>query len=117
MVYLAGADPFERDRLGGLALTFEGLRRRDRMVFESARAAGAPVAVVLAGGYAADVEDTVEVHVGTVIEALRGVRVVRDGGYGGNGTSFDSETRRNGDSEGTSVEGSPAFLRDSAPPS
>ena len=70
VVYLAGADPFERDRLGGLALTFEGLRRRDRMVFESARDAGAPVAVVLAGGYAEDVEDTVEVHVGTVIEAL-----------------------------------------------
>ena len=70
VLYLAGADPFERDRLGGLALTFEGLRRRDRMVFESARAAGAPVAVVLAGGYAADVEDTVDVHVGTVIEAI-----------------------------------------------
>ena len=70
VVYLAGADPFERDRLGGLSLTFEGLRRRDRMVFESARDAGAPVAVVLAGGYAEDVEDTVEVHVGTVIEAL-----------------------------------------------
>ena len=69
--YLAGADPFERDRLGGLALTLEGLRRRDRMVFESARAAGASVAVVLAGGYAVDVEDTVEIHVGTVIEALQ----------------------------------------------
>jgi acetoin utilization deacetylase AcuC-like enzyme len=68
--YLAGADPFERDRLGGLALTFEGLRRRDRMVFESARAADASVAVVLAGGYAVDVEDTVEVHVGTVIVAI-----------------------------------------------
>ena len=67
--YLAGADPFMRDRLGGLALTFEGLRARDRQVFESARAVGAAVAVVLAGGYAADVEDTVDVHVGTVIEA------------------------------------------------
>jgi acetoin utilization deacetylase AcuC-like enzyme len=68
--YLAGADPFMRDRLGGLALTFEGLRARDRLVFEAARAAGAAVAVVLAGGYAADVEDTVDVHVGTVIEAI-----------------------------------------------
>jgi acetoin utilization deacetylase AcuC-like enzyme len=68
--YLAGADPFMRDRLGGLALTFEGLRARDRQVFEAARAAGAAVAVVLAGGYAADVEDTVDVHVGTVIEAI-----------------------------------------------
>lgn len=68
--YLAGADPFARDRLGGLALTFEGLRARDRQVFQAARAAGAAVAVVLAGGYAADVEDTVEAHVSTVIEAL-----------------------------------------------
>ena len=67
--YLAGADPFMRDRLGGLALTFGGLRARDRQVFESAGAVGAAVAVVLAGGYAADVEDTVDVHVGTVIEA------------------------------------------------
>ena len=61
---------FSRDRLGGLALTFEGLRARDRQVFQAARAAGAAVAVVLAGGYAADVEDTVEAHVSTVIEAL-----------------------------------------------
>lgn len=75
--YLAGADPFERDRLGGLALTAEGLRRRDRMVFESAHDAGAPVAVVLAGGYAVDVEDTVDVHVGTVVEALRVPRSLR----------------------------------------
>jgi acetoin utilization deacetylase AcuC-like enzyme len=70
VVYLAGADPFRLDRLGGLALSFDGLRRRDRLVFETARQAGAPVAVVLAGGYATDVEDTVEVHVGTVAEAL-----------------------------------------------
>jgi acetoin utilization deacetylase AcuC-like enzyme len=70
VVYLAGADPFSRDRLGGLALTFAGLRARDRMVFEASRSAGAAVAVVLAGGYAVDVEDTVEVHVGTVIEAV-----------------------------------------------
>jgi acetoin utilization deacetylase AcuC-like enzyme len=70
VLYVAGADPFRGDRLGGLTLTFEGLRRRDRMVFETARSAGVPVAVVLAGGYATDVADTVEVHVGTVREML-----------------------------------------------
>jgi acetoin utilization deacetylase AcuC-like enzyme len=68
IVYVAGADPFEHDRLGGLKLTKEGLRARDRAVFESARSAGAPVAVVLAGGYADDVEDTVAIHVATVEE-------------------------------------------------
>ena len=70
VAYLAGADPFSADRLGGLSLTFEGLRLRDRAVFQASRAAGAAVVVVLAGGYAMDVEDTVEVHVGTIAEAL-----------------------------------------------
>jgi acetoin utilization deacetylase AcuC-like enzyme len=70
VAYLAGADPFKEDRLGGLALTFDGLRRRDRAVFDAARATNAAVVVVLAGGYAVDVEDTVDVHVGTVCEAL-----------------------------------------------
>ncbi len=70
VAYLAGADPFRADRLGGLSLTFEGLRRRDRAVFQASRTAGAAVVVVLAGGYAMDVEDTVEVHVGTALEAL-----------------------------------------------
>jgi len=72
IVYVAGADPFLDDRLGGLSLTFDGLRRRDRMVLDASRAAGAAVAIVLAGGYAVDVEDTVQVHVNTVSEALRG---------------------------------------------
>ncbi len=71
VVYLAGADPFHGDRLGGLALTLEGLRLRDRAVIQAARAAGAALVVVLAGGYAVDVEDTVEAHVGTVRELLR----------------------------------------------
>jgi acetoin utilization deacetylase AcuC-like enzyme len=70
VLYVAGADPFKGDRLGGLTLTFEGLRRRDRAIFQAARSAGVPIAVVLAGGYAANVADTVEVHVGTVIEML-----------------------------------------------
>jgi acetoin utilization deacetylase AcuC-like enzyme len=69
-VYVAGADPFLEDQLGGLALTMEGLRRRDRLVFEAMRGAGIPVAVVLAGGYARRVEDTVAIHAATVLEAL-----------------------------------------------
>ena len=70
IVYVAGADPYEGDRLGGLKLTKEGLAARDRMVIGAARHAGIPVAVVLAGGYAADVNDVVDIHVAT-IEALR----------------------------------------------
>lgn len=66
VVYLAGADPFGGDRLGGLALTKRGLLERDRMVIAAARGAGAPVVVVLAGGYAADVADTVDIHASTV---------------------------------------------------
>ena len=69
--YLAGADPFQQDRLGGLALTLDGLRRRDRLVLDAAAATGIPVAIVLAGGYAVRVEDTISAHVNTVVEALR----------------------------------------------
>ncbi|MGH7537768.1 MAG: histone deacetylase family protein [Gemmatimonadales bacterium] len=64
--YLAGADPYQFDQLGGLGLTLEGLRRRDEMVFEGARSAGAAVAVCLAGGYALRSDDTVEIHCNTV---------------------------------------------------
>jgi acetoin utilization deacetylase AcuC-like enzyme len=66
VLYLAGADPYREDQLGGLALTLEGLRERDRTVFSMSRDAGAAVAVVLAGGYARDTDDTVEIHVNTV---------------------------------------------------
>lgn len=69
--YLAGADPYEDDQLGGLRLTREGLRRRDRMVMDSVRDAGVPLAIVLAGGYARRVEDTVAIHAATVEEAQR----------------------------------------------
>lgn len=69
--YVAGADPYEEDQLGGLALTLEGLRARDRAVFELCRKAGSPVAVAFAGGYAAHSADTVEIHCGTVREARR----------------------------------------------
>ena len=71
MVYLAGADPYADDQLGGLALTRDGLRRRDRMVFEAARGAGVPIVVLLAGGYARRFDDTVAIHAATVEEAAR----------------------------------------------
>jgi acetoin utilization deacetylase AcuC-like enzyme len=64
--YLAGADPWHGDRLGRLALTKEGLLARDELVLDRLRAAGAAVCVVLAGGYAEDVRDTVDIHAGTV---------------------------------------------------
>jgi acetoin utilization deacetylase AcuC-like enzyme len=64
--YLAGADPFEDDRLGGLAVTKRALEERDVMVVRAARGAGVPLTVVLAGGYAADVTDTVDVHTATI---------------------------------------------------
>jgi acetoin utilization deacetylase AcuC-like enzyme len=63
--YLAGADPWEGDRLGKLALTKAGLRARDDLVLDRLRAAGAAVCVVLAGGYAEDVRDTVDIHAAT----------------------------------------------------
>lgn len=69
VIYVAGADPFQHDRLGGLALTKRGLRERDRAVLRSMRAVSIPVAIVLAGGYAQRVEDTVDVHLATAEEA------------------------------------------------
>jgi acetoin utilization deacetylase AcuC-like enzyme len=64
--YLAGADPWHGDRLGRLALTKEGLLARDELVLDRLRAAGAAVCVVLAGGYAEDVRDTVDINFATV---------------------------------------------------
>ncbi|MBV9174597.1 MAG: histone deacetylase [Chloroflexi bacterium] len=66
--YLAGADPWEGDRLGTLALSKAGLRRRDALVLDSLRGEGFPVCVVLAGGYAPDVRDTVDIHTATAME-------------------------------------------------
>lgn len=65
-IYLAGADPFEGDRLGRLALSKAGLEARDRMVFDLCRSAGLPVAVAMAGGYGRRIEDTVDIHFATV---------------------------------------------------
>lgn len=64
--YVAGADPYYDDQLGGLKLTLDGLERRDRLVFEKARGKNIPIAVTLAGGYARRVEDTVQIHASTM---------------------------------------------------
>ncbi len=69
VIYLAGADPFREDQLGGLSLSERGLMRRDSIVFAHARRSGAAVAIVLAGGYARDVEDTVGIHINTLLAA------------------------------------------------
>src|SRR5246500_1990325 len=70
--YVGGADPFCEDQLGGLSLTKNGLIERDRKVFEEARKRGIPVATALAGGYARRVEDTVRIHVNTILAARDG---------------------------------------------
>ena len=77
--YVAGADPYEDDQLGGLRLTKDGLRQRDRMVIAAVRTApstgsgqsGVPLVITLAGGYARHVEDTVAIHAATIEEAAK----------------------------------------------
>ncbi len=75
VLYLAGADPYEKDQLGGLKLTKAGLKERDKIVLGHARRLKIPVAVVLGGGYASEVEDTVDIHLNTVRIAQRVQRV------------------------------------------
>ncbi|MCU1342100.1 MAG: histone deacetylase superfamily [Candidatus Acidoferrum typicum] len=67
--YVGGADPYREDQLGGLALTMEGLQKRDRLVFDHARRRGIPVASTMAGGYARRVADTVRIHINTIVAA------------------------------------------------
>ena len=67
--YIAGADPYREDQLGGLALTIEGLKKRDELLFRVARSQDIPVMVTYAGGYARNVADTVTIHSNTVIAA------------------------------------------------
>ncbi len=74
--YLGGADPYAGDKLGRLSLSIEGLRARDEMVLRECRARGVPVATVMSGGYAADIDDTVEIHCNTI----RAVKAVFEGG-------------------------------------
>jgi acetoin utilization deacetylase AcuC-like enzyme len=69
--YLAGADPYEGDRLGRLKLTIGGLQRRDRMVFDACHARDIPAVVVMSGGYAPDVDAIVTIHTNTIREAVR----------------------------------------------
>jgi acetoin utilization deacetylase AcuC-like enzyme len=69
VMYVAGADPYREDQLGGLSLTFEGLMERDRLVIHTALTHGVPVAIVLAGGYAESVEDTITIHANTAAVA------------------------------------------------
>jgi acetoin utilization deacetylase AcuC-like enzyme len=69
LFYVAGADPYREDQLGGLALTMDGLARRDALVYDYAQRNGVPVASALAGGYARSVADTVSIHIGTILAA------------------------------------------------
>ena len=69
LFYVGGADPYCEDQLGGLSLTKEGLKQRDRQIFEEVRRRGIPVATTLAGGYARRVEDTIRIHLNTILAA------------------------------------------------
>lgn len=70
ILYVAGADPYKNDQIGNLALTIDGLKQRDEFIFAMARNFNVPIAVVLAGGYAANVEDTIKIHFNTIKTAL-----------------------------------------------
>ncbi|HBY61174.1 MAG TPA: histone deacetylase [Solibacterales bacterium] len=69
VMYVAGADPYMDDQLGGLSLTLEGLKARDRLVIDTALRYRAPVAITLAGGYAYELMDTVAIHYNTAVAA------------------------------------------------
>ena len=69
--YIAGADPYEHDRLGRLRLSMPGLIERDRLVLSAARTAGVPVAIVLGGGYSADLDAIVDIHAATILLAAK----------------------------------------------
>jgi acetoin utilization deacetylase AcuC-like enzyme len=69
IIYLAGADPYYDDRLGRLSLTKAGLAERDRLIFTFCQAAGVPIAITMAGGYARQIVDTVDIHAHTVAMA------------------------------------------------
>jgi acetoin utilization deacetylase AcuC-like enzyme len=71
LVYVAGADPYREDQLGALGLSIDGLRRRDALVTELAAERDLPMMVVLAGGYARHTDDTVTIHLGTLLEVGR----------------------------------------------
>ena len=64
--YLAGADPYEKDKLGRLGLSIDGLRKRDEMVLAFAKSHSVPIVTTMSGGYAMDIGDTVEIHCNTI---------------------------------------------------
>jgi len=76
LVYVAGADPYREDQLGGLDLTIEGLKRRDTLVIETALREGAAVVIVLAGGYAINIQDTITIHSNTAKAAKEALDAV-----------------------------------------
>jgi acetoin utilization deacetylase AcuC-like enzyme len=71
-IYLAGADPFKGDRLGRLGVSKAGLAERDRYVIEACRARNSPIAITMAGGYARDIQDIVDIHLETLRIAATG---------------------------------------------
>ncbi len=75
LFYVAGADPYREDQLGGLKLSIEGLARRDALVLDYARTNKVPAAITLAGGYARKLEDTVGIHVNTIKAAISAARL------------------------------------------
>ncbi|MFB0528026.1 MAG: histone deacetylase, partial [bacterium] len=70
ILFVAGADPYERDQIGGLSLTIEGLKKRDELVIGWAKDSNIPLSIVLAGGYAFEVNDTVAIHCNTITTAI-----------------------------------------------
>jgi acetoin utilization deacetylase AcuC-like enzyme len=74
VIYLAGADPYENDRFGRLRLSKPGLLERDRMVFRFCHKAAIPVAVTMDGGYAKNIQDSVDIHFQTVKQAVEWYR-------------------------------------------
>ena len=71
VIYLAGADPYEKDRLGRLSLTKAGLKKRDQLVFDTFIARQIPFVITLSGGYAPDLNDIVDIHFTTIETALQ----------------------------------------------
>ena len=74
VIYLAGADPYQEDRFGRLALTKQGLAQRDRLVMRHCFGAGLPAAVTMAGGYARNLKDIVDINFQTIVAALEFVK-------------------------------------------
>ena len=99
VLYIAGADPYEGDRLGRLKLSKAGLLARDRMVLEAARAARAPVAIVCGGGYCPDLDAIVDIHAATMLLAARSDRC-RPSGDACTTTRAGGDGRRDGGAEG-----------------